>query len=280
MKKLVVFLLFAVLLVSSGIAISYELKGDFNSARPFEAVSIACMVVPAIASRRVTHSVGMAELFFVPENAPRVFSRAHKHLLDYLNGNLPGTKPKAEILQKLSNGDLKVIPYRKSLLFKLTPNVGGRIALLNVSTPAFNGRIPDEFDKGQLPSGSIVCFDFARLGYGTDGTSLATLPEAIASYSNITDNWPAAIANAHLIWTSVNDIKFEIKAKAFGVKAAGNRSSVKDDGYQFPEPILIEEKKQNKLELNCPDNLLIPNAATTSYCLEFEMDGAAIIATK
>jgi hypothetical protein len=276
MKKLVVFLLLGVCLLSSGIAISHELKGDVKSALPFEAVALACMVVPAIASKRITHSLGYSEELY-PESAPLGYGAARKYLLDYLNGRIPGYEPQPETAQALSTGKLQILPYSQKLLFKIPISSGGRMELMNNVTAASQGRIPNEWDKGALPGGSVIAFNFARLGYATDGT--VTVPEGDIDYSNTVDSWPAALRNADLIWTQMATLKFRLGAHAFGTKAASTRSAVKSDGYNFDVPVIIEPKKQNLIELYCPAGITFP-ATPAGLFLELAIDGAAIIQSK
>lgn len=276
MKKSIILLLFAVFSLSAGAATYFEIKGDKQEAARYEVVCLTALMIPAIHSMRLTQSMGLITL--MPENAPRVYSRSHKHILDYLNGRLPGTKPKNDLLQDLAAGKLKIEPYHQSLRFSLTSGGQNRQELMNLNTAASQGRIPLEFDKGQLPGGTVIAFDFLRAGYATDAT--ATVPEGDIDFASVVDSWPKALRNADLIWTQMNDRKFRLGMTAFGTKAASQHPSVKGDGYEFNEPVLIEEKKQNVIEIYCPYNQALPSTANTYFFLELTMDGAALIQTR
>lgn len=277
MKKLFTFILFAFFAFFVSASLFYEIKGDRKEAQLYEVAALGTLMIPAINQMRLTTSLGLGQMFYA-EATPRLYSRAHKYLLDYLNGMLPGTKPKQGLLQDLKDGKLKILPYQQSLRFIITPASAGRMKLLDNVTAASQGRIPSEFDKGQLPEGSVIAFDYLRLGWASDTT--ADVPEEDVDFANIVDSWPPALRNADLMWTQMSDLKFRLSATAFGVKAASNESAVKSDGYNFNEPVIIEEKKQNTIELYCPDGVVMPSALNTNYFLEITIDGAALIATR
>lgn len=246
-----------------------------NLADRFSIIGLVCMVLPATIFYQSSSVLGFRKAYFSDNPSDRPLSRSDKALWDYLVATDPKglSKSRQNTRDLLMKGDLKIETYAESLLFTLPISQGGRRTLLDASTSYFEGRIPQEWDRGALPEGFLLALSHIGIGYATDAA--ITVPEGDVDFVTQPNSWPAALRNAKVMFSQNGNLVQQFRAKFAGTQAASTEAAVEGDGLEFQKPFILEDVKSNLIELYHPSAVNMP--ATPAYLfLEIKMFGSCV----
>lgn len=238
-------------------------------------IGLLCMMAPATVFGKASTVLGFRKSYFSDNPNDRPLSRSDKALWDYLVSTDPSglSKSRQNTRDLLLKGDLKIETYAESLLFTLPISQGGRRTLLDASTSYFEGRIPQEWDRGALPEGFLLSISHIGLGYATDAA--ITVPEGDVDYVTQPNSWPAALRNAKVMFSQNGNLVQQFRAKFAGTQAASTEPAVEGDGLEFQKPFILEDVKSNLIELYHPSAVNMP--ATPAYLfLEIKLFGSCV----
>jgi hypothetical protein len=278
-RKLFAFALLATFLIVGTVAVSYEVKAaqtddvalvsEFeNEAARYEVVLVCAFLIPAVHSLRVTGSMGfMRQKVYVPE-LNLYMSHSEKHLYDFITQG----GANAQTVDEFRQGKLKFEPFADSIKAIITGLSGNQEIFNPGSAIQRQGRIPELFNQAEFAVGTNVAIEFVGLAYATDAT--VTVPEGDVDYTRVVTAWPAAMANGELIFLQNDAIKCRFMAKAAGSQANAFLSGVQSDGIELSPCLLLEEKKQIKLEFRFASGQAI--SGTNNHFIDVTMMGSIL----
>jgi hypothetical protein len=266
MKKLVKLLLLTIAFAVAA-SVYHEVKGDKNTAAIYEMVVVALMAAPAIAVNQKS-SYGY-KAYFTDSADDRPLTRSDKELWDYIMSD----KARIQTKQLLLDKKLKIETYSEHLMFTIPVSLAGRKQILNAATAYFEGRIPMEFNKGELPEGFLLAISHVRLGWATDAT--VTVPEGDVDYVTQPNSWPAALRNAKIMISQNSNLIQQFRAEFAGTQAASTQQAVEGDGIEFQKPFILEDSKPTVIEIYPPDAVVFP-ATPAGLFLDIALFGSCI----
>lgn len=206
----------------------------------------------------------MAKKVYFNEN-DQPMTRAELSTYEYLQ-----REGKVQTISDLKMGKLRIAPFASALRF-VVPNGTGRMALLTPSSVAVKGAIPEEFNRSQLPDGTVIAIEKILIGFVAHETGGKKAQELV-TYGNNPNSWPAALRNGEMIWSQNNDVKLSICLAACGAKVSyGN---VEEDSFELQSPLVIGEGKQTKIELETADGQSFTGEGTNA--LEIQLFGSIL----
>jgi len=261
-KKLITISLIALFAVCLALASVHLMNGDSASAKPFELVVVALTAVAFLApAKNVLLGLERTSYF---DKTSDPYTRAELELVKFLQKAKPST------MQDLAAGNLILDSYSSSIMARIPISTVGTIELLNAASVFAEGRIPEEFNQGILPQGFNISVSHVLVGYATDAA--VVVAEGDVDYTNLSDSWPAALRNGSLRFFQSGALVKRFQGKLAGTKAAGVAGNGKL-GLEFQCPFILEEIKQNRIDLITPAAVAFP-ATPAGLFIELILVGA------